>query len=54
MMNSYTIDIRNIDISTVSHEQLKADSGKVKAIIRTGELNLCKCDIKEWRSILKG
>ena len=27
----------NIDISTVSHEQLKADSGKVKAIIRTGE-----------------
>ncbi|PTI43373.1 D-ribose pyranase [Staphylococcus xylosus] len=27
----------NIDISTVSHEQLKADSEKVKAIIRTGE-----------------
>lgn len=27
----------NIDISIVSHEQLKADSGKVKAIIRTGE-----------------
>lgn len=27
----------NIDISTVAHEQLKADSGKVKAIIRTGE-----------------
>ncbi|RQM85865.1 D-ribose pyranase [Staphylococcus xylosus] len=26
----------NIDISTVSHEQLKADSEKVKAIIRTG------------------
>ncbi|MBF0813465.1 MULTISPECIES: D-ribose pyranase [Staphylococcus] len=27
----------NIDISTISHEQLKADSCKVKAIIRTGE-----------------
>lgn len=27
----------NIDMSTVSHEQLKADSEKVKAIIRTGE-----------------
>ncbi len=27
----------HIDISTVSHEQLKADSRKVKAIIRTGE-----------------
>lgn len=27
----------NIDISTVSHEQLKADSEQVKAIIRTGE-----------------
>lgn len=27
----------HIDIITVSHEQLKADSGKVKAIIRTGE-----------------
>ncbi|SCT77816.1 D-ribose pyranase [Staphylococcus xylosus] len=27
----------NIDISTVSHEQFKVDSGKVKAIIRTGE-----------------
>lgn len=27
----------NIDISTVSHEQLKVDSEKVKAIIRTGE-----------------